>query len=557
MHLLKTLALTALPFLSVALRSSGNAPAEDLLAPTMSTMNVAIIGAGAGGASTAYHLAQLAKEEGISINITVFERESYIGGRSTTVNAWDDPYVPIELGASIFVEVNHILNNASKEFGLEIKDHDEDTMLNDSTPDLGVWDGQRFVVITAEEDGWWEKAKLLWRYGLAPIKTNRLMKSTVGKFLKMYDEPIFPWKSLSDAAEEVGLREATGVTGEQFLRANGIGEAFSNEIIQASTRVNYAQNLPLIHGLETMVCMAAEGAMAIKGGNWRIFSAMLKRSGADIRLNTTVNEISKQGDGTYILTADAGVKSSAQSFDSIILAAPYQFSAIDINPSPRSTPDEIPYVELHVTLFASPHRLDPAAFNLKPDDKVPQFVITTLPPGEQHGSDPDGVGSPGFFSISVVGRGLNPNSSPTNRPEYIYKIFSAKPVDSRFLTRVLGHKVPDDEVDPSGAVTWIIHKIWHPYPYEYPRVTFEDTKLDDNLWYTSGIESFISTMETSALSGKNVAKLIIDEWIKGNSKTARLPKTGEAGEKMGVQEQPEWEFAGLKDEEQKPIKAKL
>ena len=45
-----------------------------------------------------------------------------------------------------------------------------------------------------------------------------------------------------------------------------------------------------------------------------------------------------------------------------------------------------------------------------------------------------------------------------------------------------------------------------------PRVTFENSQLDDDLWYTSGIESFISTMETSALMGRNVAKLIVDEW---------------------------------------------
>ena len=54
------------------------------------------------------------------MNITVFERSSYIGGRSTTVNAYDDPAHPVELGASIFVSVNEILMNATKEFGLEL-----------------------------------------------------------------------------------------------------------------------------------------------------------------------------------------------------------------------------------------------------------------------------------------------------------------------------------------------------------------------------------------------------------------------------------------------------
>lgn len=35
------------------------------------------------------------------------------------------------------------------------------------------------------------------------------------------------------------------------------------------------------------------------------------------------------------------------------------------------------------------------------------------------------------------------------------------------------------------------------------------------LWYTSGIEGFISTMETSSLMGRNVARLIVDGWLEG------------------------------------------
>ena len=100
-------------------------------------------------------------------------------------------------------------------------------------PDLGVWNGKEFVIITKAEDSWWDTAKLLWRYGAAPYWTNKLMKSAVGKFLTMYDEPVFPWKSLSDVVEQVGLLDVTGVTGEQYLKANGIGDAFSKEIIQA------------------------------------------------------------------------------------------------------------------------------------------------------------------------------------------------------------------------------------------------------------------------------------------------------------------------------------
>jgi prenylcysteine oxidase/farnesylcysteine lyase len=62
-------------------------------------------------------------------------------------------------------------------------------------------------------------------------------------------------------------------------------------------------------------------------------------------------------------------------------------------------------------------------------------------------------------------------------------------------------------------ITWYYPFVWHSYPYELPRVTFEELELAIGFYYTSGIESFISTMETSALMGKNVARLILDDYL--------------------------------------------
>lgn len=44
-------------------------------------------------------------------------------------------------------------------------------------------------------------------------------------------------------------------------------------------------------------------------------------------------------------------------------------------------------------------------------------------------------------------------------------------------------------------------------------MTFEELELARGFYYTSGIESFISTMETSALMGMNVAQLIVDDYL--------------------------------------------
>jgi prenylcysteine oxidase/farnesylcysteine lyase len=121
------------------------------------------------------------------------------------------------LGASIFVEVNTILKNATEQFGLRKRDSEtEEQEL------LGIWNGINFVYTQRADGGWWSIAKLIWKYGLAPIRAQNLMKSTVGKFRKLYEAPFFPFRSLSDRALELDLISITGVTGEQLLTANGV-----------------------------------------------------------------------------------------------------------------------------------------------------------------------------------------------------------------------------------------------------------------------------------------------------------------------------------------------
>lgn len=495
-------------------------------------------GAGAAGASSAYYLKRFADEAGIPIDITVLEQNSYVGGRSTTICAFEEdardlrwntsashPCIPIELGASIFVSVNHILLEATNALNLSTNSTSSQTQNeDDEEQSLGVFNGQRFVFIQSMGEGklnyWWNTVKILWKYGISPFRSMKLMRSTVDSFLQMYDEPIFPWnEGLSEAAAAAGLLNATSSTGKQYLNANGIADGFAKDIIQASTRVNYAQNLEYIHGLETMVCMATDGAMSVAGGNWQIFDGMLNASGADIYLDSKVDEI-EIGDPNGKLRFSSNTFSTTDyGLDALVLAAPYHQASIKFTPSPAHIPDDIPYVELHVTLFSSPRKLDPGAFCLPESSKVPEIILTTTSSLEDN--DPMDAGPAGFFSISRLRSARNMYTTPP-RKEYIYKIFSPEPVTAAFLLKVLGmdrdtsvtHRNMDElrDVDIADDVPWLYRKVWKSYPRLFPRVTFEPQQLDKNLWYTSGIESFISTMETSALAGKNVARLIVDGW---------------------------------------------
>ena len=357
---------------------------------------------------------------------------------------------------------------------------------------------------------------------MSPIRTQQLMKKTVGAFLQMYDEPHFPFKSLSEKARDLGLTSATATTGDQFLETNNILTPFAHDIIQASTRVNYAQNLPQIHGLETMVCMATDGAMSIEGGNWQIFDGMIRASGATVMLNTSVAEIVREGKGHFTVKTATSALGRAQevefdqsTYDTIVIATPLQFANISVLPEVAFPPKPISYVSLHVTLFTSPYKLSPDAFGIPPGSEVPTTILTTTPP--------DGDVPLTFFSISTLRtvthrRPQQPGDElecGTRDIEYLYKIFSPFPLSSQFLRSILYGltKGPASQgVEGADLVTWIYEKQWDSYPYLPPRASFDEHQLDEEgkIWYTSGIESFISTMETSSLMGMNVARLIIE-----------------------------------------------
>ncbi|KAK4443879.1 Prenylcysteine oxidase [Podospora aff. communis PSN243] len=507
--------LPSLAAASVWLGAAAGSP--DVVKDADAVRQVAIIGAGAAGSSAAYYLRNFADEHGVAVNITIFEKTDRIGGRTLTINPFANSSQRVELGASIFIKKNHIMYQALGEFGLEPRDPDVG-----SDPELGIWDGERFVFQVNENHSfWWNAYKVIMKYGfLAPRRTQKLMEATIDKFLQLYEEPFFPFRSLTQRTYELGLVEITGVTGEQLLKKNSVGDLYAHDIVQASTRVNYASNLAKIHGLDTMVSMAPEGAMAVKGGNWRIFDGMVKRSRAHVALNTSVVSIGFAPEQSsrvprYVIGTESSGEQAENPvvFDNVILANPFQFSKISAADGViHNAIDEIPYVQLHVTIFASPFRYSPAFFGLTDAKDVPGTILTTL--GKDDGPA-SGAGKAGFFSISTLRKVFNPE---TEQEEYLYKIFSPEKVTSDFLSRLFGVEVPDSFIltkkgDDTlvSPISWYYPAVFHSYPQALPRVTFQDPIIGPGLYYTSGMESFISTMETNALMGKNVARLIVDD----------------------------------------------
>ncbi|CAG8443653.1 11248_t:CDS:10 [Ambispora leptoticha] len=453
---------------------------EESLEEVMSNNIVMALGAGAGGTSAAYFLSEKFENTSLKIESTIFERSNYVGGRSTVVKfVRDEQEYPIELGASIFIDVNYHLANSAKKFGLEYE------YFGKKFPGarLGIWDGKEFVFEQTSYK-YWDIVKIFWKYGWAPYTVQNMVKDIVSKFLAIYKFQE-PFTSVQSASERLDLAAEIQHTALNYFRTlKKIDPLYLSHFVEAASRVNYVSNLDQIHALGGFISLAPEGAKSIKGGNYLLFENWIKHSGATLKLETTVTKVTKldsnhekDGDDTpkYEITTQNGKK---QIFDAVILAAPIQFAQIDFE-NININVKEIPYVTLHVTLITG--HLNPAYFNRENIDDLPSMILTV---------------NSELCDFNSLGCQYKLENG-----ERVCKIFSHHEMTDELLDKIFLSR------------SWTYYKIWKSYPWLSPNQTYPPIELDQNLFYVNSFEPFISTMETEAVSSENIAKILKRRWV--------------------------------------------
>lgn len=89
-----------------------------------------------------------------------------------------------------------------------------------------------------------------------------------------------------------------------------------------------------IHALGAAVSLATGGASAIAGGNFRLFEAMLKNSGAEVRLETAVDSIEPHNSGFRVTSNNSR---TTDDYDEVYFAAPWHSSPVAKNISSHFT----------------------------------------------------------------------------------------------------------------------------------------------------------------------------------------------------------------------------
>ncbi|KAF7320038.1 Prenylcysteine lyase [Mycena kentingensis (nom. inval.)] len=438
---------------------------------------IAIIGAGAGGSSAAFWISKAKERSDLDLDsVDVYEKEDWIGGRSTVVYPYgNNSYPAVELGASIFISANKNLWRSTDEFNLTRRD------FRDESDGMGIWDGNE-MLFTANGGWWsiWDNIKALWRYGFySPRRAQAVVQEMVAKFLTLYGSETPKWTNITELSAALEWEELVASTTADFFKAQGVSEQFIGELVEASTRVNYGQNVDQIHALEGTVSLAPAGASAVDGGNFQIFEQFLNRSGANVYLNTPVQSITPDGAGNWVIASSRG----SETYTGVILAAPWHSTNIQLPSAIAESIPKQPYVHLHVThLSTTRATVSPEALGLPPSTKMPAMLLTVR----------KGNAEPEFNSLSYHGK--------ISEDEWVVKIFSKGRIEDERLSQLF-----------EGQVGWIHRKEWDAYPVLPPTTTFPDVKLSPGLYYVNSFEPFISTMETETLSSRNIVDLLLQE----------------------------------------------
>ncbi|CDO76406.1 hypothetical protein BN946_scf184937.g20 [Trametes cinnabarina] len=460
---------------------------------------VAIIGAGAAGSAAAFWIAKAKERYGLDVEVDVYDKNSYVGGRATTVQPYGlSELDPIELGGTVFVEANKNLWRATAEFGLERVPYENPSDV------IGVWDGKKFL-ITIGGQNWCSdlltKAKLIWKYGLqAPLKTQKVLKrDLIDPILSLYAPTAQSFHSIEALAAHLNWTALAEKTMAHYMDSNGIEPSWTREMVEGVTRFNYAQNVDRIHAVGGLVSLAPARASTVKGGNYQIFERFLSLSKASVFLNTTVESVSRASQCEPWVVKTKG--SDADSvYRAVILAAPLHQAEIAISSElPIATVPKQPYVYLHVTLLTTgaPHA-NSTYFNLPSGSSVPDIILTSYNAVRNNANAGQ---EPAFNMISYLTQLRYRNGTAwlnqQGHPEWVVKIFS----DSAISDEVL--------VEMFGKVGWVARKEWHPYPVLPPTTEFPPVELADGLYYVNAFEPLISTMETETLAARNVVDLML------------------------------------------------
>ncbi|KAI1856361.1 hypothetical protein JX265_011608 [Neoarthrinium moseri] len=299
----KLLALAVMQAIGVAHHSGAQGTGDG------DVMHIAIVGAGITGAATAFHLHNLSlSSPGRPLSVTIFESAPRAGGQVRTTSlpgSWEK----LEVGAAHFYDDDWCLMDAARAVNLS-------TRTTRGKGNAHVWDGESFArdrVCHAsffwDLDRWfdprplsrrrrreaWQRRKedleLEWRYRRSPDKFQRLVAGLMERW-KMFGANA-TFDNVGREFSDVSLIDGLGASARDFLRGMSVDEEYQERFIEPCLRDAYGSTLDESSVLDAAMAAGAlrSKAVSIVGGNALLVEDLIRRSGAELHLGSSVTSV--------------------------------------------------------------------------------------------------------------------------------------------------------------------------------------------------------------------------------------------------------------------------
>eukprot|EP00948_MAST-09A_sp_MAST-9A-sp1_P002535 g2535.t1 len=509
-----------------------------------SSLRVAIIGGGIGGASVAYFTKfppDGKKEKGENVEFVVYERRDYVGGRlkhtyldnqlvelggdawSTAANA----YV-VQIAKELGGGTSRLLGKEKKKKKEVLKynndDDDDDAVLllnkNNSVivgdpliSGVGVYIGANKPVLDLNKQVL--STHLLSDFMLAGKELSFLSKLKWNYFKRGKTST---FTRLEDFLSPGGIDSYITESAMEFFKKAHVSQQVQDNFLEPLQRVIYDQPLSTTHAFASVVSMtSAVGADSFPTGNSDLVTKMFQAANASINLGTKVTnirlatnnsgfivtttkttmlEMTKNATVDNISSSSSPPRSSVSSslsshhyFDRVVLAAPYEFLNISM-PANTLVPKTRPFTHWYVTLVKAKGLRD-QYFGGQDMSNYTNIVTTETSEAP----------------FNVIQQVTDP---VTGQNESYWKLFSNGNLSDSTLSSIFDAMIPSS----------IIRQHW-PYTFPHLRPTpsskyknetnFQPIILMPGLFYVNGIESLASAMECSIIGGRNIAMLLAAE----------------------------------------------
>jgi len=230
-------------------------------------LNIAIIGSGIGGLSTAYYLK---KNKILNINkIDIYERNSRTGGRVYSEKIFNRSE---NLGASFFIKKNKLIFSLIEELNLKIF-----STASNSDTSFGLFNNQK-IFFSLGNSKFINLIKMFWRYGLSIIREKILMKNNLEKFFKIYEalnSRVF-FSDVRQLINHIGLEDLVTQTIKRFLKEKNVDEKYIDEFANLLLKIIYNQenDINAFAGFITLIGGSYE-SFRIEGGNYELIKKLV------------------------------------------------------------------------------------------------------------------------------------------------------------------------------------------------------------------------------------------------------------------------------------------